>query len=152
MKIFAQNAARNRLAFTLVDVMVGVGVLGVVMLSLFACFTLGFNFVKISRDELKATQLLQERMETIRLYKWSDLTNSGVIATSFSARQQSNGPIFFTGTVAVSAPTLNGAPDYAADLREVTVSVTWTNNHSKITNSTRTFVSQYGLQNYVLKP
>ena len=38
-----------------------------------------------------------------------------------------------------------------SDLREVNISLSWTNNNVKRTRTTRTYVSHYGIQNYVLQ-
>lgn len=145
MKLFTKNSGRNQLAFTLIDVMVGMGVFGIVLVSLFASFTFGFSVIRVSREDLQATQLLQEKMETIRLYTWDQVTQPGFITNQFVG-----GSNFFAGKVVVSNATLNGAPAYANDMREVIVTVTWTNNNLKRSRSASTFVSRHGLQNYLL--
>lgn len=148
MKIVSGKKVRQNHAFTLVDVMVGMGVLGVALLSLFATFTFGFGVVKMSREELRATQILHETMETIRLYRWDQVTQSGFIPSEFNESLVSNGPPFFFGQILVTNAACTEA--YKTNLRQIVVTVAWTNDDVKCTRSISTFVSQYGLQNYIL--
>ena len=50
-------------AFTLIEVMVGVGVLGIMMVSLYAGFAFGFEQVRVARENVRAIQVVEERME-----------------------------------------------------------------------------------------
>src|SRR5207247_6252330 len=36
----------------------------------------GFSIIQTARENLRATQVIQERMETIRLYSWEQMTNT----------------------------------------------------------------------------
>jgi hypothetical protein len=148
------NRQQKRLAFTLIDAAVGMGVLGIVLISLFASFTFGFSLTKLYREELRATQILQEKTEAIRLYTWFQITNNTKdIPRSFKESHPSNGTnnsVYFAGTVEFNPKTITNTT-YSGELREVLVSVTWTNK-IKRTRSTRTFVSNYGLQNSYLIP
>src|SRR5437870_2411713 len=58
---------------TLVEVMVSLAVLGFMVISLYAGFSSGFAVVRVARENLRATQILAERMEVIRLIKWDDV-------------------------------------------------------------------------------
>src|SRR6266404_1743184 len=69
---------------TLAEVMVAMGVLGLMVVSLFAGISSGFDVVRVARENLRATQILEERMEVIRLIKWDNVT-PGFIPTTFSA-------------------------------------------------------------------
>jgi type II secretory pathway pseudopilin PulG len=153
MNLGLKTVKKTNLAFTLVDVMVGMGVLGVVLLSLFAAFSFGFGVVKVTREDLQATQLIEEKMEVIRLYKWADFTNSGYVSTNFTASFASNGPAFYRGTVEIARPVFdaNDGSAYSNELRKVTITLSWTNNNIERKRAATTFVSHYGLQNYVLK-
>ncbi|MEO5802237.1 MAG: hypothetical protein ABIR24_01805 [Verrucomicrobiota bacterium] len=143
---------KNRLAFTLIDAVVGMGVLGIVMISLFGSFTFGFSVVKLSRDELRATQLLQEKMETIRLYNWNQINQPNFVKRNFEAPLGTNGPVYFSGKVTIldnTSPKFPITQSYGNNMRLVNVSLEWTNNNVRRTRETSTFVSRYGLQNYV---
>jgi hypothetical protein len=156
MKLFLKpNQGSAQLAFTMIDAVVGMGVLGIALLSLFASFSFGFSVVQLSREDLRATQILQEKMEVIRLYKWSDLTTPGYVPTNFNESLTNGGPNFYKGKVSITNSSFSpSTPVYSAKLREVVVTLTWTNtikgtNKVLRTRETRTFVSQNGLQNYL---
>ena len=54
-------------AFSLVEVMIGMAIVGVTFVSLYGGMTYGFSSVRMSLENLRATQILVEKMETIRL-------------------------------------------------------------------------------------
>jgi type II secretory pathway pseudopilin PulG len=156
MKLISKtDQNRSRLAFTMVEATVGMGILGIVLLALFATFSFGFGVVRLSRQDLRATQILQEKMEVIRLYKWSDLTAPGYVPTAFTEPLVTNGPTFFNGTISIKTNlSFASPPVYSANLREVIITLSWTNNvkgtnHVLRSRKTRTFVSRYGLQTYL---
>jgi type II secretory pathway pseudopilin PulG len=143
-----QNLGKRQTAFTLIDVVVGMGILGIVCLSLFASFTFGFTLTKLYRQELRATQILQEKTEAIRLYTWTQINNSGSVPRGFKEPLTSNGPVFFLGKLEVNPITLTNTT-YSTNLRQIVVTVSWTNNNVKRSRTNTTYVSQYGLQDYV---
>src|SRR5262245_17486438 len=57
-------------AFTLVEVMMGVLVLGIMVVSLYTGFAFGFTQIRIARENVRATQVLLEKMEVMRLLNW----------------------------------------------------------------------------------
>jgi type II secretory pathway pseudopilin PulG len=144
---------------TLVEIVISMGVLGIVSTSIFAGFTFGFNVVKISRDELRATQILHEQMERIRLYSWDQIAKqTNFVKTSFSAPLGLTGATYFTGRIVVTnAEVYNSASNshvpmpevYGKNLREVIVTLNWTNNNLPRSREARTYISRYGLQNYI---
>ena len=144
-----QKPRRHQSAFSLVEMMVGSGVLGIVVVSLFAGFSYGFSIIQLAREELRATQILEERMETIRLYNWDQINQAGFVTTNFQAAlnplTQTNG--FYYGTILVTNSPLT--EDYKTNVLQVTVSITWTNANVKRTQDITTLVSRYGIQNYV---
>ena len=131
--------------------MVAVGVASIVFLAVYAGLSSGFAVVQLSRENLRANQIVQEKMETIRLYTWSQITTPGFIPTNFT-------DVFFSGTQSVSGLIYTGvvsiadAPvteSYSNDLKEVTVSVNWVSADVTRTREMKTFISRYGLQNYI---
>src|SRR5467141_1260094 len=80
------NAARpiTQRGHSLVEVMVALSVLGFMVVSLYAGFSSGFAVLRVARENLRATQILQERMEVLRLIKWDDVA-PGFIPTRFTA-------------------------------------------------------------------
>jgi len=139
--------------FTLVEIMVAVFLLGLSLAAFYGAFVSGLGVLRVTRENLRATQILEERMEVIRLVKWDDVT-PGFIPTTFTAPYSaSNGTnttpdeLAFQGTV-----TINNAPiseKYAGDLRMIQVDLTWKSGNVWRKRQMTTYVSKYGLQNHI---
>ena len=140
-------------AFSLIEVCMGAGVLGLVALSLFGALGSGFTLVQVDRENLRATQILEEKMEVIRLFNWDQINQPGFIPSRFTeafypaAGTNGAGGIAFTGNVIVTNAPISET--YAGDLRMVQVTVTWTSGGLQHTRQMTTFVSQNGLQKYI---
>ena len=155
---------RPQSAHTLAEVMVAALVLGTMAVSLFAGFSAGFAIVFMAREDERATQILNGKIEAIRLCKWSDLTNLPVInfQTHYDPPQTNDSPgftnsspgVLYLGTISSTTNTIAtlGSVPYANDMRLVTVSVQWTNYSGKNpilrTRTLQTLVARYGIQNY----
>src|SRR2546428_9748089 len=63
-------------AYTLVEVIVAVLVLALMLISLYGGFSSGFAVVKLARENIRATQIMMQKMETVRLLKWSQLLDT----------------------------------------------------------------------------
>ena len=133
------------------EVLVAVAIGGVVFVSLYSGLSTGFAVVQLARENLRATQILQEKLETIRLYTWEQITAQGFIPTNFTdvfySATQYTGGLTYTGSVAIANAPLTES--YNSDLRMVTVKVSWESANVLRQREMSTFVSRYGLQNYV---
>jgi len=138
-------------AFTLVEVMVTVAIVGVSFLSLYSGIGMGFAVVNLARENLRATQVLQEKMETFRLYNWDQINSSGFIPPTFAEpfypKSATNSGIVYNGTVVVTNAPITES--YSNDLRLVILTVNWTSGNLTRQREMRTYVSRYGLQNYI---
>jgi hypothetical protein len=145
-------------AFSLIEALVGMAVLGVMLAGLFGGMSWGTTSVRISREDLRAGQILLEKMEVIRLLTWDQITASNILPANFTASYSTTGasnatavgPIY-SGTITMGPPkgSTMGAV-YTNDMRVVSVKVAWTNlglTHSRKLN---TYVSRYGIQNYLI--
>lgn len=139
---------------TLIEAVVAMGIFGVSFFSLYGGMSMGFAVIKNARENLRATQVMVEKMETIRLYSWDQINTSGFIPSSFSESYypdgQQNGQssgLVYTGQVAVA----NGPSGlaYSSDLRKVTVTVSWQSGGITHSRSMSTYVTRHGLQNYI---
>ena len=155
------NAAQTAsLAFTLAEVMIAVFIVGIVGLSLYAGFTASFSVVKLARENLRATQIMMQRMETIRLYTWTQVTNNSYVIPAFvdlydplGKTNQTSGAVY-VGFISNSVPDPTMVPPtYRTNMRAITVSIYWTNytGTNKIVHSRQmqTYVARYGMQNYI---
>src|SRR5215813_3207010 len=64
------------LAYTLPEVMLSVFVLAIMLIALYGGFSAGFAVVQLARENLRATQIMVQKMETVRLLKWSQLNDT----------------------------------------------------------------------------
>ena len=141
-----------RAAFTLPEVLMGVLVMSVVIVSLGLGFSQGFAVVQISRENLRATQILQEKTEAIRLFTWDQITTDGFVPHTFydyfyDKGSTTNRGVVFNGTASIVADP--SVQSYAVDQRLITFTLTWTSGSVQRTRTMRTIVSRFGLQNYV---
>jgi Tfp pilus assembly protein PilE len=145
------RATMARSGSTLLELMIGALVVGVVFYTVYSCFTYGFLVTQLNRENLRATQILQEKMEMARLYNWDQVTNNWIPAT-FSeyfvpSGGSTNGGFTFNGTVTVTNAPITET--YSSDLRMLTVKVSWTSGKVLRQRDMTTFISHYGLQNYI---
>jgi len=133
--------------------MVAVGILGVMLVSLYTGLSSGFAVVRVARENLRATQILEERMEIIRLVKWDDVA-PGFIPTTFSApyyaAETTNGgssAFSYTGLVNITNAPLSES--YAKQMRMIQIDLNWKSGNVTRTRQMITLVSRYGLQNHI---
>jgi type II secretory pathway pseudopilin PulG len=145
------TARRNSLGFTLAEVMVGSAILGLVGVALATGISYGFALSDLNSQNLRAAQILTEKMDLIRACNWAQVTNGyNFIPQTFTAPFYSSGSttngVIFQGEVDIgSAPVVQG---YGTNLRQVTVTVTWLSGKVPRTRSMSTLVSPYGIQTY----
>ncbi len=114
----------------------------------------GLFIMRMARENQRATQVMLEKLEAIRLYNWDEVTNNGYVPTTFTAAYDptstsAQGTLYY-GTMSVTTPTFSTTPNYSANMRQFSVSVSWTNiGGLRHTRSLNTFVAQNGIQNYV---
>jgi hypothetical protein len=147
-----QKSCSGRAAFTLVEVLIGVLGTAVMFASLYLGLGQGFAIIQAARENLRATQIMQERMETIRLYTWDQLNTSGFIPATFTApfeaaSTQSTGGLVYSGTITIAAAPMSES--YAGDHKLVTVGLNWESGKTAPhRREMSTIVSRYGLHNY----
>jgi prepilin-type N-terminal cleavage/methylation domain-containing protein len=140
-------------AFTLVEVLVAVAVLGIMVSGLFGGFGMTFKGVQLDRENSRAIQILVEKTEMLRVYNWDQLTGvdaSNAIPATFTAPfypSSNNGGFQYQGTVLVTNVPLG--VNYSNDMRAVTVTLNWMSGKAPRTRAMTTWVSQYGMQNYL---
>ena len=140
--------------YSLVEVLIAFGVGGVVFITLYAGLARGFSSVQSTHHRLRATQILTEKLEVIRLYSWSQINTAGFIPASFTEYYQPstnsvsrNRGIAYSGTLTLTNSAI--LPAYGDTMRRVIAQVKWVSGG--ITNQQRmeTFISRYGVQNYI---
>ena len=107
--------------------------------------------MRMTRENLRSTQIMLEKVETLRLYSWSDITSPGFVPTNFTANYDPQGGnaqgLTYNGTIAVSdAPIL---ASYSNELKQVTVHLSWKTGKLQRDREFTTFVARNGIQDYV---
>lgn len=145
-------ARRGASAFTLVEVLVSMALFAMGFVSLYAGIASGIQIIEVARENLRATQVMVEKTETMRLYSWDQVISGTNIPTRFTDSFYPQGlgggqGITYYGTVAISNVSFSST--YSKDLRLVTIEVRWTNFNIPRFRQMHTYIAQNGLQNYI---
>ena len=143
------------LGVSLVEVVMATGIIAITGGAVISSVNYGLCVIRIARENQRATQVMLERLESIRLYSWDQVTNSGFVPTTFTeafdpTSGTAQGTTYY-GTMTVSDPVFSGtAPSYAPNMRQFTVTLSWTNLGQIVhSRSLTTYVAKDGVQNYV---
>ena len=160
LNLASPASQRVQAAHSLPEAVIAVLILGTMLVSLYAGITSGFAVVKLARENLRATTITLQRMESVRLYTWRQLLNTNVYLKPtfveyldpYGETNQSNETVY-SGSVILSRPADFPAA-YSNDVRMVTVSVYWTNYNGNTEivrgRQLQTLVARHGIQNYIL--
>src|ERR1043166_8539732 len=120
---------RNQ-AFTFVEVVVAAFILGLMMFSLFACFSSGFTVIQSARENLRATQIMLQRMEAVRLFTWKQTLDTNYLKPTFvdyyDPQASNNVGTRYQGFVSASIPA-DVPASYRTNMRTINVTLFWTN-------------------------
>lgn len=167
----AMKHSRARSAFTIVEVLIATAVVGIFFVALYTGIGQCFGLLANAREDLRANQILLDKMEEFRLYNWDQVTSFGTsgsfVPSSFTEAYYPTGTnsasstfssgtntssvnannFIYYGTVNVTNVGFTNA--YATNLRLITVTLNWTNGTKTFEHSMSTLVSQYGIQRYI---
>jgi Tfp pilus assembly protein PilV len=151
-----QDSCPAQSAFTIAEVLVAVLVLAVAAISLYSGFASGFMLVDSTRQELRATQILTQKSEAIRLCSWSSLTNCPISFTEVYDPNSPNGSVGtrYVGTISTNDPAvIPNSMSYRSNMCVATITLFWTNyiGNQRLIHSrtTQTLIARYGIQNYI---
>jgi hypothetical protein len=147
-------------AYTFAEVMVATGILGFVAATICSAFSAGFLLIQFTRENLRATQIMVQKMEAIRLLTWRQVSDTNYLKPSFTEAYDPLGATTncggakYTGYVTATTPAAGELPDaYRTNMCTVTVTLYWTNyNGAKAIVHQRemqTRVARNGMQNYI---
>ncbi len=159
------TAARSTRAFSIIEALVAACIVGVLFVSLYSGITAGFGALSSARENLRATQVILDKMETLRLYSWTQVSNFGATnayipstftesfypaTTNYSASLVSTGTVgggfVYYGTVVIT--NAGFTQNYSNSVKFVTVTLRWTNGVAR-SQTMSTYTAQYGIQNYI---
>lgn len=150
MKILLRRKSEG--GVTLVDVVMAIGVLGIMASGIFGSFRYGIFTLQLVRENQRATQIILEKVETIRLYSWDQINSNGFVPATFTdvydptAEINSQGAVY-NGRVGITNVPI--ASSYSANLRQLTVTLNWTTRDIPHHRTITTYIARDGLQNYV---
>jgi hypothetical protein len=145
---------KHQAAFTIAEVVVAVFVLTIIGVGYYGGLGYGFGVLQTTREDLRATQVMMQKLESIRLCTWSELTNCTFTENYNPLTTNSTSGTIYSGKLVIGPATnLVNSPSYQNNMALVTVGLTWTNYtrgvplvHSRQMQSQ---VARYGLQNYI---
>ena len=157
--------ARSTRAFSLIEALVATCIVGVLFVSLYAGITAGFGALNAARENLRGTQVMLDKMETLRLYSWTQVSTFGSstsyipttftesfypTTTNYSSSTVSTGAtgsgFIYYGTVVIT--NAGFTQNYSNSVKLVTVTLRWTNGVPR-SQTMSTYTAQYGIQNYI---
>ena len=129
-----------------------------VMAAFFASLGSGLAIVNTARQDLRATQILTQKTEAVRLCTWNELAQLPVSFRDYyysSGSTNSTPSVTYYGTISVSPPAcISSAASYYTNIDLVTVSLVWTNylgSHPIVhQRKMQTLAAYYGLVNYII--
>ena len=152
MKI--RHGNRSERGTTLPEVVIAAAVVAIFAGGLISSFNYGFYAMEQVRENQRASQILVEATETARLYNWDNVFSGAWIPKKFTnvydpqAISPERPGIVYYGTLSIT--NMPFTTSYTPNMRQVNISLTWTNRHgSARTRSTTTFIAKDGAQNYV---
>ena len=163
MRIRIFKKKKGQQAWSLAEVMISVVILAIVFVSLFVAFSYGFTVIRTTREDLRATQILTQKIEGLRLCTYAQLStmpNPFTFTDTYATVGNTNSSsLIYNGTIILSQnPALptGGSTGYRDQVKLVTVTVTWKTpgisaNDPAVTH-TRIMQTQsalFGLQNYL---
>ncbi len=137
----------------LMEVVMATGIIALMAAALIGAFNYGFLIMKLVRENQRATQILIEKVETIRLYSWTQVNSPGFIPSYFSdyfdpqSAQGAKG-VRYTGFISIGDVPFTTA--YTTNMKQINITLRWSSsdkiNH---TRTATTFIAKDGIQNYV---
>lgn len=149
-----KRTRRGEQGYTLVEVVMGSVVMLIMGIGLFGGMTSATSFTQLARQDLRATQIMLEKMEEIRLYNWSQVNSNGYIPTNFTASYYPPGlssnasGVTYTGQLSILPINLVGV-SFSNSIRQVQVNLQWQCGNVTRYRTMYTYVASNGIQNYV---
>ena len=140
--------------FTLPEVLIAILLAAIMLLALYGCFASGYSMITVSREDLRATQILLERLERVRLCTFKQVSdpaiNPSIVSEYYAPSQSGSVGTPYTITYSTSVPVIGSVPEgYRTNLMLVTVRASWMSGKVKRNRSMQTFVAREGLTDFI---
>ena len=143
---------RRASAFTLIETVVATFLAAIMLPAIYASTAAGFGMVQVTRENLRATQIILQRAEAIRLSPYKLLQDPTSYPTNstdyFCSSGKTNGAAYSITYNWQPGPT-SLPPSYRTNMLLVTVTASWASGNAQRTRSMQTYVARYGIQSYV---
>jgi len=161
MKLLSPNPrAAHQSGITFVDVLMATAIITVMSLGVVGSLTYGFFVMQMARENQRATQVMLEKVETLRLYNWEQVNSNGFIPSTFTDVYDPQAPqgrqgVTYTGSLTIGDFTnatsagVSTPPTYSTNMRQVTLTVNWYTRNINRSRSLTTYIARDGMQNYV---
>ena len=108
---------------SLVDVLMAVAIIAIMCTGLVGSLTYGFFVMGNARENQRATQVMLETLESVRLYNWDQVHSNGFIPTTFTNVYDPQAPagqqgIIYYGTLATNSVNLGKYDQFQYDLND----------------------------------
>lgn len=144
---------RTRQAFSLVEVMFSVVIVGILVIALYSALASAIPMVRSCQENEIVTQILSEKLDTVRLYNWNQINSLGrFMPSNFVVGidpLNPNSSNYYTGTISVVTAPISET--YRDNLLQVSVKVDWVSGSRPQSQSMVTYVAKYGLQTYIMR-
>jgi len=141
---FLGSCGRNKRAFSLVEVVLALGIFSVSILSIVGLMATGLNSANGSSTNLAVTNIMRELRANIQSMPFSNLSRTGSITYHFGTDGYTNtasSAYYYTAILTPAAPAYpSGTSSTNADTISVVISYPYPANSQSITNSI--FVAQ----------
>jgi hypothetical protein len=122
--------------------------------ALFTGLAFGFSSVKAMRENLRATQIMVQRLEAVRVAPYNALQDAATYPTTsteyYSPSAQVGGKgTPYTITYNWTPGPASLPPSYRTNVLLVTVTASWKSGNVQRTRSMQSYVARYGIQRYV---
>jgi len=149
---FRKSATTGTSGYTLAEILICVLIINIGAAGLMGCFKYAFFVTRLFRENQRATPVMLERAEAIRLCSWDQVRTTGFIPPTFTdyfdpTATNSSVGIVYTGTVAIASFPYNTT--YKDNMRQLTLTVKWTSDSIHRARTNITYIAKDGIQNYV---
>lgn len=120
--------------FTLIEVLITIMMLAVVLTAVLSCFIQGFDILMRMKQQTIATQCIQKELELIRTMRYSDILTLDNTFTNDNLAYLEN-----------SSGIIDLEDSIGAEIKKLTVSVTWTYRGRQMQKEIVTYVTKKGI-------
>ena len=119
---YPHTSRKSQKGGTLVEVVIAVTILAIMGGGIISSINYGLFMMRLARENARATQIILEKLETIRLYSWSEVTNNGFVPSAFTDVYDPQAPAnqqgaVYNGTMTVS--NVNFSSTYSTNMRQL---------------------------------